>query len=268
MRADFSVTKYWCSTAHAGTRVPTIAAISRPHMPAASITHSASISPWSVTTVVTRRPRFLDRRHAHALQQRDAAGARAGRVRVGEARRIDVAVAFDPRGADDVVELDQREELARLAAADELDVKAESFRHRRRALQFLPARGRRREPQAPDAVPSGRLARLGFELRVELGRVAHEPRQVAAAAKLPDESRRVPRRAMRQLQPLEQDDVALAALREVIRDAAADDAAADDDDATVSRERHAFPVSCQLPRSLSPARNHHVISGRNHAVPL
>ncbi len=39
-RADFSVTKYWCSTAHAGTRVPTIAAISRPHMPAALITHS------------------------------------------------------------------------------------------------------------------------------------------------------------------------------------------------------------------------------------
>ena len=59
MRSDFSVTKYWCSTAHAGTRVPTIAAISRPHMPAASITNSASISPWSVTTVVTRRPRFF-----------------------------------------------------------------------------------------------------------------------------------------------------------------------------------------------------------------
>ena len=33
MRSVFSVTKYWCSTAHAGTRVPTIAAISRPHMP-------------------------------------------------------------------------------------------------------------------------------------------------------------------------------------------------------------------------------------------
>ena len=56
MRSVFSVTKYWCSTAQAGTRVPAIAAISRPHIPVALITHSASMSPASVTTVVTRRP--------------------------------------------------------------------------------------------------------------------------------------------------------------------------------------------------------------------
>jgi hypothetical protein len=43
----------------------------------------------------------------------------------------------------------------------------------------------------------------------------------------------MPRRAVRELQPLEQRDVALAALGEVVRDAAADDAAADDDDAAL-----------------------------------
>jgi hypothetical protein len=48
--------------------------------------------------------------------------------------------------------------------------------------------------------------------------------------RLTDETGGVPRRAVSQLQTLEQDDVALPAFDEVIRDAAADDAAADDDD--------------------------------------
>ena len=77
---------------------------------------------------------------AHALQQRGAASARTRRVRVGEARRIDVAVASDPGGANDTRRIDQRKEIARFVCRDEIDVEAEALRHRRRALELLPAR--------------------------------------------------------------------------------------------------------------------------------
>jgi hypothetical protein len=80
-------------------------------------------------------------------------------------------------------------------------------------------------------VPAGGLPGLGLELAVQLGAVAHQARQVAAAAQLPDQARRMPGRAMRELQALEHDDVAHAALGQVVGDAAADDPATDDDDA-------------------------------------
>ncbi len=176
--------------------------------------------------------------HAHALRDDHAAGARSRRVGVGQAGRIDVAVAFDPRGADDAVELDQRKELARLPGRHQLDMEAEALGHRRRALEFLPARRRRGEAQAADAMPAGRLSGLRLELAVELGGVAHEAREIAAAAQLSDQSRRVPGGAVRQLQAFQQEHVALAALGEVIGDAAADDPAADDDDAAFSGQGH------------------------------
>src|SRR5438552_283933 len=118
-------------------------------------------------------------------------------------------------------------------------METEAFGHRRRAFQFLPAGPRRREAQAPHTVPAGGLPGLGLELAVELGGVTHEPRQIAAAAQLADQAGSVPRRAVRELQPLEQHDIALAALGEVIGDAAADHAAADDDDAAPTGDCHA-----------------------------
>jgi hypothetical protein len=230
MRSVFSVTMYWCSTAQTGTRMPTIAAISRPHMPVALITNSASMLPASVITVVTRRPRraMPVTRTPWSSERPPRPGT--GRVGHRQAGRIHVAVAFDPGGAFDAFRLEQRKKLACLRRGNELDLKAEALRHRRRALELEPARGRRGEAQAPDTLPPRCLARFGFELAVQLRAVAHQAREIAAAAKLPDQSRRVPRRAVRELQALEQHDVANAALREVIRDAAADDAAADDDD--------------------------------------
>ena len=48
----------------------------------------------------------------------------------------------------------------------------------------------------------------------------------------------MPRRAMGELQPLEQHDLALAPLGQVIGDAAADDAAADDDNAAPRGDAH------------------------------
>ena len=48
---------YWCSTAMAGTRAPTMRPTSMPHMPAAFTTISHSIAwPSAVWTVVARRP--------------------------------------------------------------------------------------------------------------------------------------------------------------------------------------------------------------------
>ena len=54
-------------------------------------------------------PAALHARHAHALHQRHAARPRAGRIGVGEARRIDVAVALDPGGAFHPFGVEQRE---------------------------------------------------------------------------------------------------------------------------------------------------------------
>ena len=214
-----------------------MAATSRLQMPAALITYSASIAPWLVTTRRYAASAFFERGDDDILDDLHAAGAGACRVGIGETGRIDVAVAGDPRGADDAGRLEQRKQLLRLPRGNEVDVKAESLGHRRRTLELLPPRRRRSETHAADAMPAGGLPGLGLELAVQFGRVTHEARQIAAAAQLPDQSRGVPGRAVRQLQPLQQHDVALAALGQVIRDAAANGAAADDDDAAALRVR-------------------------------
>jgi hypothetical protein len=95
------------------------------------------------------------------------------------------------------------------------------------------------------------LARLRFELAVQLGAVAHQACQVAAAAQLADEARRMPGRTMRELQALQHDNVFHAALCQVVGDAAADDAATDDDDAGVGGQGHGavvLVIVLRLPR--------------------
>jgi hypothetical protein len=181
----------------------------------------------------------------HVLHDTHTAGARARGVSGGEARRIDVTVAGDPRRADDTGRVEQRKALARLVGRDEVDVEAEAFRHRCRALQFAHARGRGGEADAAHTMPAGRLSRLRFEPRVELRRIAHEACEVAAAAQLADQARGVPGRAVGERKALEEDDVALAALGEVIGDAAADGAAADDDDAGGGGNGHPAIVDCR-----------------------
>ena len=195
----------------------------------------------------------LHTRDAYVLMDSHAARARAGRVGGGEARGIDVAVALDPRRADDALELDQRKAPLRFLGRDQVDVEAEPLGHRRGTFQLTPPIGRRREPKTADAVPARGLTRFGLEPCVELGRVAHELREVAAAAQLPDETGGVPRGAVRELQALEEHHVVHPALGEVIRDAAADRAAADDDDPRVRRKIHGRTIvdcrqSSTLPR--------------------
>ena len=55
MSSRFSVIKYWCSTAPAGTDTPANFATSRAQIPAALTTISHAISPLSVRTLVMRR---------------------------------------------------------------------------------------------------------------------------------------------------------------------------------------------------------------------
>ena len=52
----FSVIRYWCSTAPAGTSTPAMRATSRAQMPAAMTTISQAMAPWSVSTRLMRRP--------------------------------------------------------------------------------------------------------------------------------------------------------------------------------------------------------------------
>ena len=136
-------------------------------------------------------------------------------------------------------------------------MEVEALGHRRGSPQFLPACRRRREPQASGAMPARRLAGLCLQRSVQLGAIAHQARQVAAAAQLPDQPRRVPRGAVRQLQPLQQHDVAHAALGEMVGDAAADDPAADDDDARLGgqgRWVHAGPCKLNASGNQSDSR--------------
>ena len=190
-------------------------------------------------------PPRADRRHADTLDQGRVSPPRPRRIGIGKAGGIDVAVAFDPRRPDDAGRLEQRKQLARLPCRDEIDMKVEALGHRRGPLQFLPARRRRREPQASRAMPARRLPGFRLQRSVQLGAIAHQARQVAAAAQLPDQPGRMPRGAVRELQTFQQHDVAHAALGQMVGDAAADDPAADDDDAGLCGQIHGHVIPLQ-----------------------
>ena len=92
------------------------------------------------------------------------------------------------------------------------------------------ALGRARDDDRAALLPAGGKPGLGLETRVEVDRVLHEPRHVLVRAQLADEAGGMPGRAAGEPPLLEEHDVALAHLRQVIGDRAADHAAADDDD--------------------------------------
>jgi hypothetical protein len=119
---------------------------------------------------------------------------------------------------------------------DQLERQAERLGPRDLAQHLLLALGRARQADAAALHPAA------VERPVELDRVHHHPRQRDAPAQLADEPGGVEGRAARQLVAVEQDDVALAQLREVVGDRGAADAAADDHDARavgqLTRSRH------------------------------
>ena len=229
-----SVTTYWCDIGTIGTRTPASRAISAAYMPPQSTTTSHSTSPRSVRTLVTRRavPAVdgVDRQHAGAGGDPDAARAGAGRQRVGELRRVDLAV--------------RRQEAA---AGDAAECRRAGTARRPRPARSPPAAGRTCAPSATcrrisssrsgargdldaAALDPARRVLAGLEPPVQLDAVHVHPGQGGVGAQLADETGGVEGRARRQLGALDQQDVALAELGEVVGDGGAADPAADDDD--------------------------------------
>ena len=91
-------------------------------------------------------------------------------------------------------------------------------------------------------MPLDGIAGLGRQPVEHRHRGLHQPRQVALAAQLPDEARRVPGAALGELALFEQQHIALALAAQRTGHRAADGATADDDDAgvTIDRDAHAF----------------------------
>ncbi len=172
----------------------------------------------------------VDRGHARVREHAAAALARAVGERRRQLRGVEVAVGRQVGAAADAVGAHQREQLLGLLRRDELQRQAERLRPRDLAQHLLFALRRARQPDAAALDPAA------VERAVQLDRVDHHPRQRDARAQLPDEAGRVERRAARQLVAVEQHDVALAELREVVRDRRAADAAADDHDARARRQ--------------------------------
>ena len=151
-----------------------------------------------------------------AFDDRRAVHARAFGQRLREIGRIRLAVAGNPHRAGEVVGAQDRNAPPGLGRRDELELDAEALRAGHLALHRHEALGRSGDIQAAALLPAGREPRLFLERRVEVDAVAAHPRRVARRARLPDETRGVPRRAARELALLEQHDVLHAELREVI----------------------------------------------------
>ena len=91
-------------------------------------------------------------------------------------------------------------------------------------------------------MPARRLPGFRLQRSIQLGAIAHQSRQIAAAAQLPDQPRRVPRRTVCELQAFQQHHVAHTALGQMVGDAATDDASADDDDAGFCGQIHSHVI--------------------------
>ena len=169
----------------------------------------------------------VDPGHARAGEDAAAPAARAVGQRVGELRRVEVAVGRQPRGAEHAVGDHQREPLLRLRRADQLERQAERLGPAGLAPRLLPALGRAGQPDAA-ALDPARVELAAAELPVQLDRVHHHLRQRHRRAQLAHETGRVERRAARELRAVEQDDVAPAQLGEVVGDRGPAHPAADD----------------------------------------
>ena len=178
-------------------------------------------------------------RPVRALRQADdrrvlvdlgAGDLRALDVGAGDAGRVDVPLDRVVQRPDEVLRVEQREEVGRLLRGDQLEVHPEvatagdghpqEVHPDLRVGQHQPARQMDRAVLAADPL----------DLLVQLDGVLLELRDVRVAIERVHPAGRVPRRAGRQLAPLEQHDVGPARLGQVVQHAGADDAPTDDDD--------------------------------------
>ena len=222
-------------------------------IPAASITSSVEIGPWSVRTPVdVPICRELEARHPHAGPDPDA--ELAGRIGqgVGRAVRVEMAVAGQVDRAVERVRRDGGHQAARLVGRDHADVEADPPRPAGGPLELEELVVARREAQAADALEDA-------ELLVQLDAVAPELHHRRRRIEGGHDAGGVAGRAGRQLRLLDEEDIGPAGQRQVVGDAAAGDPAADDDDASVIHRGRALvhrarPLVSHRRRHAAPAR--------------
>ena len=185
------------------------------------------------------------RQYLHTLEDAHAAIARALGQRDRQVGRVGLAVAGQPDPALQVGGLHHRDAGAGLGRCDHIAGHAVGACHGGGALELHHAVGAAGHRQRAALLPAGTQTGFRLKPRVQIGRVADQPRHALVGAQLTDQSGRMPGGAAGQPALLEQHDVGEAQLRQVIGGRAAHDAAADDDDAGV-RGRDVVPGEIRL----------------------
>ena len=119
-------------------------------------------------------------------------------------------------------------ESLRLGLVDQPHLDAESLRDAEQIRHLALARLGLGDAQTADVAQPDRLLQLVLQRPDRAERALHDLTLLRRRAELPEQSRRAARRRRTELVALYHQDVALAHLREVIRDAAAEDPAAND----------------------------------------
>jgi len=182
-----------------------------------------------------------------------AAVARADRVRVGDAVRVDAALVLVVEGADEVLLLEQRVELLGLLHGDDLHVHAEVAAAGLRHAQPVEALGGVGELEPAGQVDAAVLAGLLLDLAVQVDGVLLQAGHVGVAIERVHASGGVPRRAGRELLALDEHDVGPPLLREVVEHRRPDHSSSDDDDLRGRFHGVSCPPVCPVlePRSRS-----------------
>ena len=167
---------------------------------------------------------------AALLNHLGAVGARRLGIGVGGAGRIEMALERVPHGADELRLVEEGEVRLRLLEGDELGGDAEIAVAGMRHLQPVEPVAGGYEHDAARQVHARRLAGHLLDLAIEIDRVFLELRDVGVAVERVKAAGGVPRGPRGQHVPLDEKDVADAALRQVVEDRTSDDAAADDND--------------------------------------
>ena len=148
-----------------------------------------------------------DSRDLGILKNLRAAGTRAFGQRLRDVDSVSVAVRRDMHAAEHVIRVQQRDALRDLVGRDHVYLQFEHLGHGGIAFQLLES-GLGGGDGNRTALPvAGCLTGFGLQLAVQITGVAGELRHIHAAAKLPDQAGRMPRRAGGDLFTFDQYDI-------------------------------------------------------------
>jgi hypothetical protein len=151
--------------------------------------------------------------------------------RLGEVRRLDVAVVRVLDGTQEVLRLAERPDLLHLRGREHVHPDAQRVGDALVGHELVPAVPRPGEADVRDRLEADGLARLLFQRPVKRHRGPVELADGVAHVEQRQEAGGMPGRAGGELLPLEEDDVAPAELRELVERGDPDHAAADHDHA-------------------------------------